>query len=270
LSTSPLAASATASGSASATASPAITQGIIANHRPAKIRRLRYRPSDLEQLTIDPLRKGEERTKFERDRSRIVHSAAFRRLQGKTQVITTGQGDFFRTRLTHSLEVAQIAKGLALALGADTDLVESLALAHDIGHPPFGHVGESELARLMKNFGGFEANAQNLRVLAQLEQKSGSYNGLNLTRATIDGLLKYRTNRGAPDSNGKYDHYDDDVTLFQWATADAFPNPTARPFECDLLDWADDIAYAVHDLEDACKRRWSSRPRAGIEVGHSG
>ena len=113
-------------------------------------------------------------------------------MQGKTQVFAPSESDFYRTRLTHSLEVAQIGKGLALRLGADVDLVESACLVHDIGHPPFGHAGESELKRLMETHGGFEANAQNLRVLAHLESKSVDYEGLNLSRAAIDGQLKYK------------------------------------------------------------------------------
>ena len=121
---------------------------------------IKYTEHDKERFCDEVLPKSDdERSRFERDRSRVIHSAAFRRLQGKTQVFTTGEDDFFRTRLTHSLEVAQIAKGLALRLGANPELVETVALIHDIGHPPFGHAGEKELKKLMKNFGGFEANA---------------------------------------------------------------------------------------------------------------
>jgi len=155
--------------------------------------KIKYTLFDYERVVPDPSKRGEERLDFERDRSRIIHSASFRRMQGKTQVFTVGEADFFRTRLTHSLEVAQIGKGLALRLGADPDLVETVCLAHDIGHPPFGHAGEAELNCLMNSYGGFEANAQNIRLLTRLEQKSTDYQGLNLTRASIDGQLKYKT-----------------------------------------------------------------------------
>src|SRR5438093_5598757 len=143
-----------------------------------------------------PLGRGDKvRTPFEKDRDRIIHCAAFRRLQGKTQVFGMGGSDFFRTRLTHSLEVAQIAKGIALYCGhANTELVEAASLAHDIGHPPFGHTGENVLKQRMRKNGGFEANAQNLRILDKLEVRTAEPKrpGLNLTRGTLDALLKYK------------------------------------------------------------------------------
>ena len=195
----------------------------------------------------------EERSPFERDRSRVIHSAAFRRLQGKTQVFTTGEGDFFRTRLTHSLEVAQIAKGLALRLGADPELVETVALIHDIGHPPFGHAGEDELKKLMKGFGGFEANAQNVRILTKLESKNPKYFGLNLTRAVLDGQLKYKVTYTEDPGKFIYDENKDVVTWASDAARGEFKGlpPDTKSFECEIMDWADDIAYAVHDLEDS-------------------
>src|SRR5579864_440593 len=147
---------------------------------------LPYGPSDAERFTPEAGKPGDEREPWEIDRARILHSAAFRRLQRKTQVFAAGEGDFFRTRLTHSLEVAQIAKGIALRVGADPTLCEAASLAHDIGHPPFGHAGERVLNERMAQAGGFEGNAQNLRVLAVLEIKSDDYLGLNLTRATLD------------------------------------------------------------------------------------
>lgn len=211
-----------------------------------------YDPSERKRQFAEPSRSHDERSEFERDRSRIIHSAAFRRLQGKTQVFGLGGSDFFRTRLTHTLEVAQIGKGIALRCKyADPDLVEAVCLAHDLGHPPFGHAGEEELHSCMKRWGGFEANAQNLRVIQQLEAKSGSYDGLNLTRATIDGLLKYkkpyRTLRHIRRS--KF-FYGPDASLVKWACEG---NKSDLSFECQIMDWADDIAYSVHDLEDGIR-----------------
>ena len=222
----------------------------IETPRGPRLRKITYTDHDKTRFSIEKAASKDERSPFERDRARIIHSAAFRRLQGKTQVFTVGEGDFFRTRLTHSLEVAQIGKGLALRLGADTDLVEAVCLAHDIGHPPFGHAGEDELKKLMKCYGGFEANAQNIRVLTKLETKSMDYRGLNLTRAVIDGQLKYK--QVFPKNRDKF-IYESDFEIMNWADKEACAeNGKSNPksFECQIMDWADDIAYAVHDLED--------------------
>lgn len=197
------------------------------------------------------------RSEFERDRARIIHSAAFRRLQGKTQVFGVYEGDFFRTRLTHSLEVAQIAKGIALTVGADTDLVEAVCLAHDLGHPPFGHTGEYVLHELMRDHGGFEGNAQTFRILTRLERKHSTYEGLNLTYQTLDGVLKYKTCidaaaiAAAPGRPVK-GYYSDDQALVETimrVTGTGYE----RSVECQIMDVADDIAYSVHDLEDSLK-----------------
>ena len=219
----------------------------------ARLPKIKYTNHDKVRQTPERSVKDEERSPFERDRSRIIHSAAFHRLQAKTQVVTVGEGDFLRTRLTHSLEVAQIGKGVALRLGADTDLVEAISLVHDIGHPPFGHAGEQELQSLMKPYGGFEANAQNIRVLTELETKSNDYNGLNLTRAVIDGQMKYKDTF---DGQLKKFIYCDDADVMVWASDDAeavssLSSKGAKSFECQIMDWADDVAYAVHDLEDS-------------------
>lgn len=206
-----------------------------------------------------PEPKGAEtdyRSEFERDRARIIHSAAFRRLQGKTQVFGVYEGDFFRTRLTHSLEVAQIAKGIALGLGADTDLVEAVCLAHDLGHPPFGHTGEHTLHELMRHHGGFEGNAQTFRLLTHLERKHAAYEGLNLTYQTLDGVLKYKTCidtavLAASDGPVK-GFYAWDRELVE-TVSNYTGSGSARSCECQIMDVADDIAYSVHDLEDSLK-----------------
>ena len=199
----------------------------------------------------------DRRSEFERDRARIIHSAAFRRLQGKTQVFGVYEGDFFRTRLTHSLEVAQIAKGIALTLGADTDLVEAVCLAHDLGHPPFGHTGEHTLYELMRHHGGFEGNAQTFRILTRLERKHAAYEGLNLTYQTLDGVLKYKTCIDAAALAAATDSPVKGFYACDRALVETILNYTGnghdRSFECQIMDVADDIAYSVHDLEDSLK-----------------
>lgn len=214
--------------------------------------RIQYSEADTERLVVEDLRPEDERSDFERDRSRIIHSAAFRRLQGKTQVFGLGGSDYFRTRLTHSLETAQIGKGVALRLGADPDLVEAACLAHDIGHPPFGHAGEATLQDKMKDSGGFEGNAQNLRVLHRLEIRSTRYTGLNLTRATLDAVLKYKVPYSSRTKDKFY--YDSDEELVSRVIG-SVPR-SEKSFECEIMEWADDIAYSTHDLEDGIKAGW--------------
>jgi dGTPase len=225
-----------------------------------------YDAAAQERLVDEPPKRvpAPERTPFERDRARVVHAASFRRLAAKTQVVGPQSDDFVRNRLTHSLEVAQVARDLARALGTEPDLVETAALAHDLGHPPFGHNGERVLAEAAAGCGGFEGNAQTLRLLTRLEAKTcgpdGRSAGLNLTRATLDACTKYPWPiadagvptgvhaDGSPKVVRKFGVYDDDRPVFDWLRAGA-PG-RRRCFEAQVMDLADDIAYSVHDVED--------------------
>jgi len=185
-----------------------------------------------------------DRTPFQRDRDRVVHASAFRKLQYKTQVFVTREGDFYRTRLTHSLEVAQIARSIARRLALDEDLTEALALAHDLGHPPFGHAGETGLNEALSKFGGFDHNAQSLRVVTLLEHKYAGFDGLNLTWEMLEGLAKH---------NGPLTDPPAYIAAFnQLFPLDLSRQPSA---EAQVAAFADDIAYNTHDLDDGLRAK---------------
>ncbi len=185
---------------------------------------------------------SDDRSPYQRDRDRVVHCSAFRKLQYKTQVFVTREGDFYRTRLTHSLEVAQIARSIARALGVDEDLTECLALAHDLGHPPFGHAGERGLNEALREFGGFDHNDQSFRVVTVLEQRYAAFDGLNLTWESLEGLAKHNGPLKAPPAT--IAAYDAQTPL------DLRHYPSA---EAQIAAFADDIAYNTHDLDDGLR-----------------
>ncbi len=228
-----------------------------------------YNDFDTATFESHTFKPEEYRNRFQIDRDRIIHSGAFRRLQNKTQVFVSGEYDFYRTRLTHSIEVAQIGRSICAWLQSssdmldretfiDPDLVESACLAHDLGHPPFGHTGERALHRLMEPYGGFEGNAQTLRLLTQT-LFSERNQGMNPSRALLDGILKYKTLKSeTPEARNHY-LYDDQEKFLDFTLGhQAFPVELTpgkerngfRSIECQIMDWADDTAYSVNDLAD--------------------
>lgn len=217
-----------------------------------------YSAHDEERWAPEDPKSG-DRTAFERDRARLIHSSALRRLGAKSQILMAGTDDFARTRLTHTLEVAQIGRQIAQMFGCDPDVVDCACLAHDLGHPPFGHNGEHALARIAEPIGGFEGNAQTLRILTRLEPKvffhDGRSAGVNLTRACLDASVKYPWDYAHADDHPKGERsrkfgvYPSDEPAFRWLRQGA-PG-TATPMECQIMDLSDDIAYSVHDVEDA-------------------
>ena len=183
---------------------------------------------------LHPEEEADFRPRFQRDRERILHTTAFRRLEYKTQVFINHEGDYYRTRLTHTLEVAQIGRSIARSLGLNEDLVETICLAHDLGHPPFGHSGENALARLMKDFGGFNHNSQSLRIVTVLEARYPDFSGLNLSWEVLEGMVKHETD-------------------YDIAEAKQF-NPELRGhLEAQIANLADDLAYTSHDLDDGLR-----------------
>src|SRR5882762_8155286 len=251
-----------------------------------------YNSSDLESL--HPREPDDFRSPFEVDRDRIIYSSAFRRLQAKTQVFVSGEFDFYRTRLTHSLEVAQIGRSIcsflqknAVALETDffidADLVEAICLAHDLGHAPFGHAGERTLHQLMQSYGGFEGNAQSLRIITETIYPGGSVRrGMNPTRAFVDGILKYKRLLSEKAEVRNHFIYNDQAYLRRFVCdGNELPNiddwNKFRSLECEIMDWADDTAYCLNDLVDSINagflrfervKRWAEQQNLQGEQAH--
>ena len=232
-----------------------------------------YGPADYERWF--PEDHSTRRSDFARDRGRLLHSSALRRLAAKTQVLSPTAGlDFARNRLTHSLEVAQVGRELAASLGLDPDVVDTACLAHDLGHPPFGHNGEKALSEWSLDIGGFEGNAQTLRLLTRIEPKvfgpDGQSYGLNLTRASLDASCKYPwpEQQGIPDPSGrsKFGFYADDLPAFEWLRRGA-PD-RVKCIEAQVMDLSDDIAYSVHDFEDAIVSGYLNVPALSARANH--
>lgn len=181
-----------------------------------------------------PEEEADFRTRFQRDRERVLHTTAFRRLEYKTQVFINNEGDYYRTRLTHSLEVAQLGRSVARSLGANEDLVETICLAHDLGHPPFGHSGETALAKLMLDHGGFNHNAHSLRIVTELERRYPDFQGLNLSYEVLEGMVKHETDYDVSDAKD----YDPDLR---------------GSLEAQIANVADELAYTSHDLDDGLR-----------------
>jgi dGTPase len=233
-----------------------------------------YNDFDTEWIGRGQSKNDKGRTPFEQDRDRIIYSPAFRRLQSKTQVFLSGEFDFYRTRLTHSIEVSQIGRSIVNHLNRsseflddgysiDQDLVESICLAHDIGHPSFGHAGEQVLNELMSQSGGFEGNAQNLRILVDLFYRNQTeWNGMKPTRAFLDGLLKYKTMFSVSEKKKHHFIYDFQQDILDFVSPETsfsgmFDTEKSlnsfKSLECRIMDWADDIAYSIHDLDDGIR-----------------
>ncbi|MDQ0468764.1 deoxyguanosinetriphosphate triphosphohydrolase [Labrys wisconsinensis] len=195
------------------------------------------------------------RTDFQRDRDRIIHSTAFRRLKHKTQVFVTHEGDHYRTRLTHSIEVAQIARSIARSLALDEDLAEALALAHDLGHTPFGHTGEDALDEAMRPYGGFDHNAQSLRIVTRLEQRYAAFDGLNLAWETLEGLVKHNGPMVAPDGTplGAYVSRGIPAAILEYQALQDLELASYASAEAQAAAVADDIAYNAHDIDDGLR-----------------
>ena len=237
-----------------------------------KRKNLFYNDFDFER-TETSKRPEDYRTPFQIDRDRVIHSSEFRRLQGKTQVFLSGEYDYYRTRLTHSIEVAQVGRSICAYLNThantpfnneyfiDEDLVEAACLAHDLGHPPFGHAGERILNELMKNFGGFEGNAQTLRLITEIFYRIGDHRrGMKPTRAFVDSILKYKipySNFENPENHFIYDNQQKYID-FIFAEKEVDPRLLEqsklndfRSIECQIMDWADDTSYAINDIADS-------------------